>query len=264
MSSANEKIASLLDKEIIKIIHLNGNFLIFEPASIVNCMKINIHVDLIGPCPRLLVSEKTGLPGLLTPYQASILLQSPNVKVFNGKEEVDSEQLVDFEDKFYLQLERDVKKSHLEIAASYGQDVDIPAALEKFTELAQCDRRWRVNFLDHGALTKTNDGSKCSTMPEIKGLDALKDKCHRYLWQCGYYLTSGMKYGCDWLAYEHPPDLVHAKYIVSVLDVDKKLRSSDIAARSRIATKSKKKWLLLSVVNDRVEGSVISWNHRRY
>jgi len=58
MSSANEKIASLLDKEIIKIIHLNGNFLIFEPASIVNCMKINIHVDLIGPCPRLLVSEK--------------------------------------------------------------------------------------------------------------------------------------------------------------------------------------------------------------
>ncbi len=28
-----------------------------------------------------------------------------------------SEQLVDFEDKFYLQLERDVKKSHLEIAA---------------------------------------------------------------------------------------------------------------------------------------------------
>jgi len=106
---------------------------------------------------------------------------------------------------------------------SYGQDVDIPAALEKFTELAQCDRRWRVNFLDHGALTKTNDGSKCSTMPEIKGLDALKDKCHRYLWQCGYYLTSGMKYGCDWLAYEHPPDLVHAKYIVSVLDVDKKV-----------------------------------------
>ena len=60
-------------------------------------------------------------------------------------------------------------------------------------------------------------------MPEIKGLDALKDKCHRYLWQCGYYLTSGMKYGCDWLAYEHPPDLVHAKYIVSVLDVDKKV-----------------------------------------
>ena len=58
MSSANEKIASLLGKEIIKIIHLNGNFLIFDPPSIINCMKISIHVDLIGPCPRLLVSEK--------------------------------------------------------------------------------------------------------------------------------------------------------------------------------------------------------------
>ena len=95
---------------------------------------------------------------------------------------------------------------------SYGQNVDIPAALEKFTELAPADRRWRVNFLDHGKLspTKTNDGSKCLTMPEIKGLDALKDICHRYLWECGYYLTSGVKYGCDWLAYDHPPHLVHA------------------------------------------------------
>ncbi|CAG5111744.1 Oidioi.mRNA.OKI2018_I69.chr2.g6019.t1.cds [Oikopleura dioica] len=190
-------------------------------------MKINIHVDLIGPCPRLLVSEKTGLPGLLTPYQASILLPSPNVE--NEYVTIPlTEQLVDFEDKFYLQLERHVKKSHLEIAASYGQKVDIPAALEILTEVKPSDRRWRVNFLDHGSLLKnTNDGSKCSRLPEIKGLDAVKDKCHRYLWECGYYLTSGMKYGCDWLAYEHPPDLVHAEFIVSVLDVDNKLRSSE-------------------------------------
>ena len=108
---------------------------------------------------------------------------------------------------------------------SYGQKVDIPAALEKLTEVKPSDRRWRVNFLDHGSLVKnTNDGSKCSRLPEIKGLDEVKDKCHRYLWECGYYLSSGMKYGCDWLAYKHPPDLVHAEFIVSVLNVDKKVK----------------------------------------
>lgn len=126
---------------------------------------------------------------------------------------------------FFKNFAYPVKEEFFHHLKSYGQNVDIPAALEKFTKLAPADRRWRVNFLDHGKLapTKTNDGSKCLTMPEIKGLDALKDKCHRYLWESGYYLTSGMKYGCDWLAYEHPPDLVHAEYIVSVLDVDKKV-----------------------------------------
>jgi hypothetical protein len=74
MSSANEKIASSLGKEIIKIIHLNGNFLIFDPPSIINCMKINIHVDLIGPCPRLLVSEK--VPQLTVITFISLLRQA--------------------------------------------------------------------------------------------------------------------------------------------------------------------------------------------
>ena len=70
------RIKDILSDSIIQIYQVQNQFLILDSESIILCTRINIQVDLIGPFPRHITSDKTSLPGLLTLYQADILRQS--------------------------------------------------------------------------------------------------------------------------------------------------------------------------------------------
>lgn len=45
-----------------------------------------------------------------------------------------------------------------------------------------------------------------TTKEYLKKLTTFRD-----LWRKGFYITSGAKFGCDYLIYEKPPDLEHSK-----------------------------------------------------
>lgn len=61
---------------------------------------------------------------------------------------------------------------------------------------------------------------------------------------CRYKLTSGVKFGGHYLAYQGDPHLHHAAFVVRVIPPDQPLSQVDTAAATRAATGARKHVLL--------------------
>lgn len=92
-----------------------------------------------------------------------------------------------------------------------------------------------------------------------------KDKC-RYavycnLWGKGYYITSGAKFGCDYLAYPGEPTKYHSHFIVIVMPSKMSCSPHQLLAYGRLAS-AVKKTVVFAIVNDNdfiVKFQSISW-----
>ncbi|XP_062993536.1 tRNA-splicing endonuclease subunit Sen34 [Elgaria multicarinata webbii] len=72
----------------------------------------------------------------------------------------------------------------------------------------------------------------------------------RNLWEQGYYVTSGSKFGGDFLVYPGDPMRFHAHYIALCVPKDASLSLHDIISAGRLGTNVKKTVLLCSVDQD--------------
>ncbi|XP_066484282.1 tRNA-splicing endonuclease subunit Sen34 [Tiliqua scincoides] len=70
------------------------------------------------------------------------------------------------------------------------------------------------------------------------------------LWEQGYYVTSGSKFGGDFLVYPGDPMRFHAHYVAICISKDEPFSLSDIISASRLGTNVKKTVLLCSVDQD--------------
>lgn len=70
------------------------------------------------------------------------------------------------------------------------------------------------------------------------------------LWEKGYYLTSGAKFGGDLLAYPGDPMRYHSFYIVIIIPWEKKVTPFEIISAGRLGATVKKTALLCSVSDD--------------
>ncbi|XP_072281870.1 tRNA-splicing endonuclease subunit Sen34 [Pyxicephalus adspersus] len=74
----------------------------------------------------------------------------------------------------------------------------------------------------------------------------LRFRVFRDLWKKGYYLTSGSKFGGDFLVYPGDPMRFHAHYIAICFPQDEEIALSDIITAGRLGTNVKKTVLLCS------------------
>ena len=80
------------------------------------------------------------------------------------------------------------------------------------------------------------------------------------LWQKGFYLTDGAKFGGDFLAYPGDPIQFHAKYVVICCnDPYEDMGEKDLVARSRLGTNVKKTVLLASRKCEKIIYKAIKW-----
>ncbi|XP_076062551.1 tRNA-splicing endonuclease subunit Sen34-like [Oratosquilla oratoria] len=70
------------------------------------------------------------------------------------------------------------------------------------------------------------------------------------LWKKGYYISSGMKFGGDYIAYKGDPHLYHACLIVRCVEDEEGLNVEDLVMMSRIGTTTKKTLVLASLNKD--------------
>jgi len=99
-------------------------------------------------------------------------------------------------DKVYQRVEKDVTREHAALAQQYGQTVNIPELMANFRHVQKDKIRWKINFLEDAVGKEPRIIS-----PEFPELDKNRSLCHAQLWYSGFFVTSGIKYGCDWLAY---------------------------------------------------------------
>ena len=86
-------------------------------------------------------------------------------------------------------------------------------------------------------------------------IQSLRSATFSFLWDAGFYITAGDKFGADFLAYQGDPVSFHAKYVVICPDTNA-LGGSEISERSlvakcRLGTAVKKTILISSFDNDK-------------
>ncbi|XP_065070001.1 tRNA-splicing endonuclease subunit Sen34-like [Rhopilema esculentum] len=84
------------------------------------------------------------------------------------------------------------------------------------------------------------------------------------LWEKGYYLTAGGKFGCDYLAYPGEPTKYHSSYLVLVVQSSEHFPSQVLLSYGRLGS-GVKKTVLLAIVDEKDNFSVryqsISWSN---
>ena len=83
-------------------------------------------------------------------------------------------------------------------------------------------------------------------------------KVYRDLWERGYTLTSGLKYGADYLVYQGDPTLVHSRFMALVLPWKQPVLT--LASLCRVGSKVAKSVLLCSVEQGLVRYQTLEWN----
>ncbi|XP_070533978.1 tRNA-splicing endonuclease subunit Sen34-like [Ptychodera flava] len=90
--------------------------------------------------------------------------------------------------------------------------------------------------------------------------ERLRFHVFKHFWEKGYYLTTGGKFGGDFLIYPGDPFLFHSYYVAVCLPFAKKLSALDVVAYGRLASNVKKTVLLCSLnENDEVVHTSVQW-----
>lgn len=247
--------------EKIKIYVQNQNYFIFDVQSIATLESLHIKASLIGPCPRQLTSDKTSFPALLNKFQLELLLdQMKNERleiIFydSNSENVKNDSKI--KETILRVIDMRVTKRHAQIALSHGQTQARHHHVINDPTNQNEDPRWIINFLN-SEKTKTIIPKSLLTK-----YDRQLYLIYRHLWSAGFWITSGLKYGSDWLAYRGTPKLYHSEFIVKYVDYDLPLPVSQITSLCRIGSKTNKVLLLASVQSDdRPITSMVTWSTR--
>jgi tRNA-splicing endonuclease subunit Sen34 len=65
-----------------------------------------------------------------------------------------------------------------------------------------------------------------------------------------FYVTSGIKYGADFLLYRDDPNFIHSEYLVYIKDSKKEINIKEIINGERISLSHKKKFLMASETDE--------------
>ncbi|RCH83634.1 hypothetical protein CU097_005480 [Rhizopus azygosporus] len=96
----------------------------------------------------------------------------------------------------------------------------------------------------------------------LSPLPSINNSLFRYFWSLGYYVTSGYKFGGDYLLYPQDPTCCHSQFIVSIMHFDQNMTTKDAVQMGRLATNVKKKFVLAGSKNeteDEVAVFSLSW-----
>lgn len=78
------------------------------------------------------------------------------------------------------------------------------------------------------------------------------------LWTKGFYITSGIKFGGDYLLYRNDPMCTHSEFIISIQN-DEDISPLEIIGMGRLATNVKKTFVLAGSIQEMMTYYSIEW-----
>lgn len=225
--------------------------------SLVICEKLHLKIALIGPCPRQLTSDKTSFPGLVNKFQLKILLDhySSHLHFFDSQTTLSDYDYDQHQKKKLLNLiDQKVSAIHAHKAEQYSN--------RKIGIVKSVAPRWSINFMADFSLRKRIRPPKGTDLVNTK-VDNDLYLVYLHFWKNGYWFTSGLKYGVDWLAYEGSPEIFHSKYLVKYVDINESMTTSQMSHLCRLGSKTNKKLVLASISpTSTIITSQVSWLNR--
>ncbi|XP_060066827.1 tRNA-splicing endonuclease subunit Sen34-like [Ylistrum balloti] len=286
------------EKHRIDLFVCNDNVLVWnaEDASFLRD-EMRIVGNLIGCLPRFPRQNNfLGLPLYLMPEEVSLLLnkgvavlvkgddllQTPTQQQIEEYHEICDnnfqEQVELFRDDRRKEIEQNLPKivegkkekrrKEIEERKKAGEDVDeselekdiiidadsIPIpALPRNHALVQLftESPWKVEDSEGGAETW-----------KFPSTEIEKTRCQVFqdLWEKGYFLTSGAKFGGDFLVYPGDPSKFHSHFVAICLEHKKTLTPLDIVAMGRLGSNVKKTVVLCSLDQEaKIQYTSLQW-----
>nr|XP_022905844.1 probable tRNA-splicing endonuclease subunit sen34 [Onthophagus taurus] len=221
------------------------------------------------------------LPVSLLPEEALILKRKGIVKLITLKQILNTEPR-DNQEKAYndfkvklikaqKEMYRDIRKKQIElnikklIAGKRKKGDDrceqeiFEEELEKSCCIAEDSMLWPI-FCEH-QITSKDCHDEVGEDVLLAKTTQTKLTIYEDLWNRGFYITVGNKFGADFLVYLGDPVLHHAVYIVIIVENPKKLfYPSELVAYGRLGTSVKKKTLLASLMETgKVSYLTLNW-----
>ncbi|KAF3907738.1 hypothetical protein AA313_de0209056 [Arthrobotrys entomopaga] len=78
---------------------------------------------------------------------------------------------------------------------------------------------------------------------------AARYDAYKYLQSLGYFLSPGLRFGCQFLAYPGDPLRFHSHFLVKTLQWDEELSILDLVGGGRLGTGVKKAWMIAGLEN---------------
>ncbi|XP_075223089.1 tRNA splicing endonuclease subunit 34 [Lycorma delicatula] len=254
--------------------------------------------NLIGCLPSLPRQDSfRGLPLVLLPEEATLLIEKNIAKLvsytsvseqnaikakenFNAyKEKIKQEQIAYYEEERKKQVESMIdriiegkRRKFSSLKGKKDQDnssgnktelgIDreaiLKGELEKASNIPMTNTLVQTFTGDVWSTDSVNDYVEW-TFPKRKE-EKLRYLTFKDLWEKGYYITSGQKFGGDFLVYPGDPVKFHAQFIVVCLDMQTKLTASDIITYGRLGSSTRKTVAIASLErNSSITYQSLSW-----
>ncbi|XP_060522379.1 tRNA-splicing endonuclease subunit Sen34 [Cylas formicarius] len=127
--------------------------------------------------------------------------------------------------------------------------------LEKSSQINRDNMIWPIFLKRDGE----SESQSLSAEVVCKFTSDLKIKVFRDLWERGYYITNGEKFGGDFLVYFGDPLVYHAVFIVRCIEREKLLTPANLVGFGRLGVSVKKRAVLASISENQVRYLTINW-----
>ena len=248
------------------------------------CRIVGALIGTLGQAPRQL--DFYGLPMLLSAHEIDLLRSQGKISLVKMKNNFSEEYINKYqlhqEQVYQAQIELFKVEREKEIRRMGDQIMEGKRKKSKNDDDILEDEKGRIlqaeidkipSLPRHQALLQTSlqqpwiehetDGKECVTDWKYLGNES-KRKIFADLWEKGYFITDGTKFGGDFLVYPGDPIHFHAKYVVicqaSPLE---EIKEIDLVMHSRLGTSTKKTVLLASITNvGEIKYYAVKWTER--
>lgn len=249
---------------------INGKFLVFDKNHAIALRSKRIVGQLVG-CPsgssqQIIISS---LPYQISQYAANLVHEHKLATFLRlvNHEETSMEQNVTNYKASLLSLQENARRNHFERRKIELRRRNIEANEERIGTIDES----KVKMIIQATPTESpsNNYPEEISDSEVRFvLDSLLDDkrkaVYRDLYQRGYYITAGAKFGCDFLAYPGDPVLYHAKFALRIvpelngcIDVSR-TDISELNALHRLCHTANKIVLFVVILHDKSDDRVDS------
>uniref|UniRef100_A0A0R3RSF6 tRNA-intron lyase n=1 Tax=Elaeophora elaphi TaxID=1147741 RepID=A0A0R3RSF6_9BILA len=270
-----------------RIEYLNSQFLVFD-ASVAEKMikECRIIAEACGASPNARADlRKYGAPFVLMPEQVAVVQLKdstediPTERRDAGHSTAHSTQLDDVTlrkkaemiakgrkaKKLKRQADSGATAAVLKVRRCDIVNVEVTASeiddtVKELSRLGRVSKQEDTWFLPvYDTREEAYEEIEKPLLPKTSAF-RIKLNTFRDLWRRGYYLTCGLKFGCDYLAYESVPGEDHSKWLVKCVDSQNALSALDLIALSRLSSQVKKHVLLAIVSPDTLSPYYIEYS----
>lgn len=253
---------------MITVYFLEGNLLLYSVDDWATLRKTyRIIGEIIGHAAHI-----PSLPLKLSPEETLYLLNKNVIEVREViKYDNDKSKLDKFENEFLqyqiheyrrtrkIQLEKvldkiiEQRRKHND---NRSREDILKEELEKTPPVTKDNMIWPI-FLSSDV---QEENTQLIPVDVIKGMTTnLKTRTFYDLYEKGYYITDGGKFGGDFLVYFGDPICYHAILIIKCVESEENISTMEIVAFGRLGTSVKKRAVLASMIDGNISYLTINW-----